>query len=449
MNDTDFDVAIIGSGPAGLWAADELITHEPNLKVAIFEKNPFSSGGMINDCKLILTPHIGMDLQELSMSEDEARKYIKTIDDKFLAYGADPFVHGTNEKEVKKLMDRAKWSGAQLIPSQQRHIGTDRAGVIVKQYKSDLEAKAIKFFTKTNISDVQKHGDSFKLYSNGNEYKARFVISAPGRDGAYWLRDLAKKLGIDYRWSPVDIGVRLEVLKEMFDPVTDVIYDPKFVFYTKCHNDKVRTFCTNPGGRVVVEKPNECANEYGFRLINGDALKERKTANSNFALLNTMNLTQPYADTTEMARSIAMETNRLGGGKPIVQRMGDFLAGNRSKMETFYDKKKEYDMITPTLKPGSQVIPGDLCYAYRARTVDNLREAFITLNMIVPGVTHPATLIYAPEIKFYDTKYKTSKELETNLANFYVAGDGAGKSRGIIGAAMTGIIAAQGILSKL
>ncbi|MBN2052061.1 FAD-dependent oxidoreductase [Candidatus Woesearchaeota archaeon] len=447
MSDTDFDVAIIGSGPAGLWAAEELINNNPKLKVAIFEKNPFSSGGLINDCKLILSTQVGMDLQELNISEDEAWKHIRTIDDKFLSYGADTYVHGTDDKEVEKLAKIAKWCGAQLIPSKQRHIGTDKAGQIVKQYKQDLEAKAIKFFTNTNISDIRKHDDLFKLYSNGSDYNAKFVICAPGRDGAYWLRDLAKKLKIEYRWSPVDIGVRLEVLKEVFDSVTDVIYDPKFVFYTKCHNDKVRTFCTNPGGRVVVEKPNE----YGFRLINGDALKDKKTLNTNFALLNTMNLTQPYADTTEMARSIALETNRLGGGKPIMQRMGDFLEGNRSKLETFFDnsKDKEYDTIIPTLKPGSQAIPGDLCYAYRARTVDNLREVFTTLNNIVPGVAHPATVIYAPEIKFYDTKYQTTKELETNLPGFYVAGDGAGKSRGIVGAAMTGIIAARGILDKL
>jgi uncharacterized FAD-dependent dehydrogenase len=445
MTDNLFDVAIIGSGPAGLWAADELISSNPKLKVAIFEKNTFSSGGMINDCKLNLTPKIGMDLDELKVSEAEAWDFIQKIDDKFLQYGADPVVSGTNEHEIKKWVDRAKRCDAELIVCKQRHIGTDKAGLIVKQYKEELESQGIKFLVNTPVDDIQKEGDMFKLKSGLNEFQAKFVICAPGRDGAYWLRDLAKKLGINFRWSAVDVGVRIEVLREVYDPITDVIYDPKFIFNTKCHGDKVRTFCTNPGGRVRLEP----ANGKGFFLINGDALKDKKTQNTNFAILNTIDLTQPYGDTTEMARSIAIETNRLGGGKPIIQRMGDFLNGKRSKMETFYDKSKGYDQVEPTLKPGLQVVPGDINLAYRARIMQNLAEAIDRLDRIVPGVAHPATLIYAPEIKFYDTKYKTNRFLETNLENFFVAGDGAGKSRGIVGAAMTGMLAARGILSKL
>jgi uncharacterized FAD-dependent dehydrogenase len=440
-----FDVAIIGSGPAGLWAAEELVAEKPGLKVAIFEKNSFSSGGLINDCKLNLTHKIGMDLEELKLSEREAEKLIAWVDEKFLRFGADPTVSGTDEVEIKKWVDRASRCGVDLIACRQRHIGTDKAVLIVKAYKEELEKKNVKFFMKTDIFDIEKKENLFLLYSSAGINSARFVLSAPGRDGAYWFREIAKKLGIDYYWSAVDIGVRVELLKEIYDPVTDVIYDPKFVFKTKCHGDKVRTFCTNPGGRVRIEPKNG----KGFHLVNGDALKDQKTKNTNFAILNTINLTEPYADTTEMARSIANETNRLGGGIPIVQRMGDFLSGRRSKTESFFDKNKGYDLLEPSLKLGVQVMPGDISLAFRARIMENLAEAFDRLDRIVPGVTNPSTLIYAPEIKFYDTKYSTNSDLETNLSGLFVAGDGVGKSRGIIGAAITGIIAARGILKKI
>jgi len=445
MVDGLFDVAIIGSGPAGLWAAEELVAQKPSLKVAIFEKNAFSSGGLINDCKLNLTHKIGMDLEELKLSEREAEKLIAWVDGKFLKFGADKNVSGTDDAEVKRWVDRAARCDVELIACRQRHIGTDKASLIVKAYKDELEKKKVKFFMKTEITDIKKKDNMFLLESSAGTFEARFVLCAPGRDGAYWLRELAGKLGIKYKWSAVDIGVRLEVLKEVYDPITDVIYDPKFILTTKCHGDRVRTFCTNPGGQVRLEPKNG----KGFFLVNGDALKEKKTKNTNFAILNTIDLTKPYGDTTEMARSIATETNRLGGGMPIVQRMGDFLAGRRSKMETFFDKAKGYDVLEPTLNPGVQVIPGDISLAFRARIMDNLAEAFDRLDRIVPGVAHPSTLIYAPEIKFYDTKYRTDDNLETSLSGFFVAGDGAGKSRGIVGAAITGIIAARGVLKKI
>jgi len=445
MTDSDFDVAIIGSGPAGLWAAEELIKKKPKLKIAIFEKNTFSSGGLINDCKLNLSHRIGVDLDEIKLSDEYAHKIIEKVDKKFLELGASKEVTGTDVSEIKKWVNRAQRCGVELIACRQRHIGTDKAGLIVKHFKKELESLKVSFFMNTKIRDIKKTKKGFELFNGSKTFRAKFIICAPGRDGAYWLRDIAMKLGIRFRWSAVDIGVRIELLKEIYDPITDVIYDPKFVFTTKCHGDKVRTFCSNPGGRVRIEPKNG----KGFYLINGDALKDKKTKNTNFAILNTIDLTQPYGDTTEMARSIAIETTRLGGGKPIVQRMGDFLNGRRSKMKTFFDPDKGYDKVEPTLKPGVSVIPGDISLAYRARIMDNLAEAFDRLDRIIPGVTHPSTLIYAPEIKFYDTKYKTNKNLETNVANFFVAGDGAGKSRGIVWAAGTGIIAARGILEKL
>ncbi|MBU1199141.1 MAG: hypothetical protein KKF46_06665 [Nanoarchaeota archaeon] len=449
MKDRDYDVALIGSGPTNLWAADELIRSDPRLKVAIFEKNNFSSGGMINDCKLNLSHKIGVDLDELKIPEEYAHGLIEIVDQRFLYFGADPYVSGTNEEEVNKWVEKAERSGVELIACRQRHIGTDQAKVIVEKFRQDLESKFVEFYMQTNVKDIQKKDDVFQLFTDSGEFRAKYVLCAPGRDGAYWLRDLAGRLGVKYRWGPVDIGVRLEVRKEVYDPITNIIYDPKFVLKTKCHGDKVRTFCSNPGGRVRLEP--SAVN--GFKLINGDALKKHKTPNTNFAILNTVDLTQPYADTTEMARNIAIDANRMGGGRPLVQRMGDFLEGRRSKTETFFDRAMGYDLIMPTLKPGlppeGSVTPGDINLAYKARIMNNLKESFERLNRILYGITNPATLIYAPEIKFYDTKYKTNKNLETNVANFFVAGDGAGKSRGIVWAAGTGIIAARGILDKL
>ena len=208
----DYDVAIIGSGPAGLWAADELASKAPELRIAIFEKNKYSSGGMLNDCKLNLSHKIGVDLDELGISEDYAHELIKLVDDKFLYYGANAELSGTDHEEINKWVKKAEKCGVELVACRQRHIGTDQAVQIAKRFKQDLESKLVQFYMQTEVKDIKQQKHGFKVITDSDYFKAKHIICAPGRDGAYWLRDLADKLKIRYRWSAVDIGVRLEVL---------------------------------------------------------------------------------------------------------------------------------------------------------------------------------------------------------------------------------------------
>jgi hypothetical protein len=303
----------------------------------------------------------------------------------------------------------------------------------------------VTFSLRTKVEDIflrDGHGPFFVCTTKG-EFASRYLVAAPGREGAYWFREAARSLGVQTRWGAIDIGCRVEVALPVYDEITQVLYDPKFLFVTPTHGDRTRTFCTNPGGRVRVEIRNGC------RLVNGDALKKRKTPCTNFAILNTVSMTEPLQDTTEMGRKVVEFANFWGGGDSlVVQRWGDLTAGKRSKAETFHSATLGYDKMTPTLPLGPGVTPGDISFAYPGRIVDNLRESLLLLSRVIPGVAHPSTTIYVPEIKFYDTKYATDRHLETNLSNLFVAGDGVGKSRGIVGAALNGMLAAEGILRK-
>jgi uncharacterized FAD-dependent dehydrogenase len=185
-------------------------------------------------------------------------------------------------------------------------------------------------------------------------------------------------------------------------------------------------------------------NYFDFKLVNGDALSGKKTANTNFALINTVALTKPFSDTTEFGQMIARQFFLLGGGKPIVQRIGDFREGRRSSAATFDSATRHFEVCRATYN----AIPGDIALGMPARIIDNLWESLKKLDKIVPGILHPSTLIYAPEIKFFDTHFPTNRNLETNVKGIFVAGDGTGKSRGIVGAGISGIIAAQGIAEK-
>ncbi len=233
------------------------------------------------------------------------------------------------------------------------------------------------------------------------------------------------------------MGIRLELNRKFYDFVTGIVYDPKFIFTTGRHGDKVRTFCTNPGGRVRVEN-------YGdFKLVNGDALSGKKTKNTNFALINTVALTKHlfgyYGIRIEYCQTI-FPARRRQADRPAHR---DFREGRRSSLSTFNSTARHFEVCRATCS----ATPGDITLAMPARIMDNLWESLKSLDKIIPGILHPSTLMYAPEIKFFDTHFPTDRYLETNVKGIFVAGDGTGKSRGIVGAAMSGMIAAEGIMN--
>jgi uncharacterized FAD-dependent dehydrogenase len=297
---------------------------------------------------------------------------------------------------------------------------------------------------ETEILDLRLgEGGDLLVDTSRGPFHGRFLLAAPGREGAYWFREKARALGVETGHGAIDIGCRVEVASAVYDEITAVLYDPKLIFTTPTYQDRTRTFCTNPGGRVRVEQ------HQGFRLVNGDALKANKTANTNFALLNTVTMTEPLQDTTAMGQQVARFANFWGGGESLIcQRWGDLMAGRRSKRQGFYSASLGFDKLTPTLPPGPGVTPGDISFAYPGRIVRNLQESLELLARVIPGVAHPSTVIYVPEIKFYDVRYPTSLDLETGVPGLFVAGDGAGKSRGIVGAAVNGLMAAEGILAR-
>lgn len=449
-----WDVIVIGAGPAGLFAARAL---SQRLSTLVLDRKPHTGGaGGMTDGKLNLSPQVGLDLEELRLSPEEAEQRIAEVDRVFLEHGADPKLHGADDDRVRWWMERVSWARRRaqtgqtgewditLVPVKQRHMGTDFAPRVVASLTDAIARQGVHFSLETEVEAMRREPDgTFTVETSKGRHHARYLLAAPGRESAYWFRGVARSLGVETRHGAIDIGCRVEVASQVYDEITGVIYDPKFLFVTPTHGDRTRTFCTNPGGTVCVEQWDD------VRLVNGHAYKERKTANTNFAILNTVSMTEPVQDNTEMGRKVMEFANFWGGGRSlVVQRWGDLVAGRRSKRESFYSSQLGYDKMHPTLPPGEGVTPGDISFAYPGRIVDNLRDSLILLARVIPGVAHPSTAIYVPEIKFYDVRYPTSRQLETNVPNLFVAGDGAGKSRGIVGAALNGGLAAEGILSK-
>jgi uncharacterized FAD-dependent dehydrogenase len=408
-----YDVLIIGSGPAGLFAAIRL-ERLGFGSIAIIDRHAYTAGGLLNDGKLNFDHRIGIDLDELKIDAVTAQRYIDQIKEIFVRFPRCRQVTSIEKNEkIDVLMNIAHEQGVQFIAPEQWHWGTDNGKAAVDHLRSYL--KKTVFLLEVEVDSIGKGvGHTYRVIARKRGKKlhmeASVILAAPGRSGAYWFRDTADKLGVCHNFGPIDVGIRLELNRKFYDEITDIVYDPKFIFRTARHGDRVRTFCTNPGGRVRLEN-------YGdFKLVNGDALSGRKTLNTNFALINTVALTEPFSDTTEFGQMIARQFHLLGGGKPIVQRVGDFREGRRSSRSTFNSRTRHFELCKATC----DAAPGDIT----------------------------STLLYAPEIKFFDTHFPTDRNLETNVKGIFVAGDGTGKSRGIVGAAISGMIAAKGIARK-
>lgn len=459
-----YDVIIIGAGPAGLFSAYELIENKPNLKILLLDKgkfanhrvcpmkttgvcqncNPcnilsgFGGAGTFSDGKLNFIPKLGKTDLYKYMSISEAEKIINDTEEIFNKFGMDSDVYPTNMEEALKIKEKIAKEGANLLIIKQKHLGSDRLPGYIDKFTNYLKEKGVEILESASVTDIILDKTYKVIYQNNKEEKqleSKFVIVAPGRTGAKWVQEIAQKYNIPYTSQSIEIGVRVEVRKEILKDLCNVIYDPTIFIRTKTYNDQIRTFCTNPEGFVAKE------NYYGYICVNGHALKDVKSNNSNFAFISKVTLTEPVTNTREYGESIAKIANTLGDGKPIIQTLRDLRMGRRSNMDRI---KKGF--IEPTLK---DVVAGDLALVLPHRIIINILEGLETLDKIVPGVNNGETLLYGPEIKFFSNEITTNNNMKIENYNVYFIGDGAGKAGNIVAAAATGLIAARDILNRL
>ena len=300
--------------------------------------------------------------------------------------------------------------------------------------RQELNGK-ITFQPKKDVRSLLTENNTVKGVetTNGEKYTGKYVIIAPGRSGAEWLKTEAQMRGLKTVNNPVDVGVRVEVLASVMEKLTKALYEPKLVYYSKAFDDQVRTFCVSPYGEVTTESYD------GVLTVNGQSYAERKTKNTNFAILVSTSFTEPFREPIAYGKYVARLSNLLSGGV-MVQRLGDLALGRRSTPERI-----ARSVVTPTLKNAT---PGDLSFVLPYRYLADIREMLKALDVIAPGIDSRDTLLYGIEVKFYSSHLEMNNTLETRIKNMFTVGDGAGVTRGLIQSSASGVIVAREIMKR-
>ncbi|MBN1697688.1 MAG: FAD-dependent oxidoreductase [Spirochaetales bacterium] len=422
-----YDCIIVGTGPAGMGAAFHLLEKKPGMTILLVDKERLCSGGFRNDCKMNFTFPVGFPVEH--WRKEEAERYMEES----ISYLRPDILA---KKNIDVYKSRAEKIGVTLLDIKQAHMGTDGGIKLIGRLMKTLESKGAEISLGEEILSIDPKKNV--LNSAQRELASESIIIAPGRKGFRFLQRVMDILSIPYVDNIVDIGIRVETRIEHYPIVIDY-YDPKFIF-----PDKVRTFCTNSRRAFVVAERYKSRSGERYVSINGHAYSEERKPNGlvNVALLNTVRLSEPLASGQAFAEMLGLQVMLMGGGKPIMQRVGDFRLGRRSKIESFNEDLYDFRPSLP------DCTPGDISLSVPAKILRAIWKSMKLLDTIVPGILHPGTIMYYPEIKLYANRPRYMDDSFQVKEGIYLVGDGAGTSRGITAAWASGARAAESIIRK-
>lgn len=456
----NYDVVIIGGGAGGLFAAYEFVKRAPNVRVCLLEKGaPLSKrncpidgvkikncincnhcsittgiggAGAFSDGKYNITNNFGGDFHTY-VGDEQALDLMRYVDKVNLEFGGEGAkIYSTVGSDIKR---RALQYDLHMLDAQVRHLGTERNYYILKNLIEYVENHVeIRYYTE--VEDISKNADEWRVTcKNGDEVNGKYVIVAAGRSGSKWTSEICNRFGIKNENNRVDIGVRFECPAEVWEPITDSVYESKIMYRSPKTRSVCRTFCMNPHGEVVAENTN------GIVTVNGHSYDDPSlyTRNTNFALLVTHKFTEPFKNSNAYGEHVAALANMLAGGV-MVQRFGDLLEDRRTN-----GKRLRESFTRPTLDAS----PGNLALCMPKATLDTIIEMIFALDKLVPGTANFDNLLYGTEVKFYNSRVELDNHLESKEKGLFFIGDSSGTTHSLSQASAEGVYVSRHIAKLL
>lgn len=298
----------------------------------------------------------------------------------------------------------------------------------IQTMENYISSKASLEFHSEVVSVNKKNNLWMIKCRNGNTYVSRSVVFATGRKGNSFISELLKKMGINYKKSKIDLGVRVEFTGNRIDYLAKLHPDVKIKF--NINGEEVRTFCFCPKGKIIHFNQDSLCHTKNMNFLEGYIDTEDLSERTNISFLHRICF-ETTEDVFEFQREFEEKYYSLGG-KIIAQRLKD-LGNMAFRPLPNNTTLKDYYI-------------GSVFALLPEKSVFVLSEAINRFDKIMEGkVIDDDTIIIAPELGNFWPEIDMNEEFRTNIPGIFVAGDALGFIRGALQGSVTGIKASQAV----
>lgn len=431
-----FRPAIVGSGPAGLFAG--IVLAEMGYRPLLLER------GSEVDAR-VKAVHKFMKKGELDTE----------CNIQFGEGGAGTFSDGKlttliRDVRCRKVLEEMVRAGApeEILYLNKPHVGTDNLRTVVKNLRKKIENLGGEFRFNSKVTDIIINANRVEgIEVNGNEkLSADILLMAPGHSARDTFEMLYKR-NVNMSPKPFSVGVRIEHRQELIDRAQYKRFaghkklgpaDYKLAYHAS-NGRSAYTFCMCPGGEVV-----PASSEAGCVVTNGMSLYARSSPNANSALLvgvdpGDFGSSHPLAG-VEFQRRWERLAFELGGANynAPAQLVGDFLAGRAST---------KLGSVTPSYQKA--VVLTDLKECLPPYVTETMREAIPEMDKKLRGFAASDAVMTGVETRSSSpVRIIRRDNFEAGVGGLYPAGEGAGYAGGIVSSAVDGIRVAEAVASR-